>query len=64
MINDDPIIAEKMPNTLEAWDNAVETYYYNYYSLQVGAQDFSMRAPDFPERVVLDVELLDKSVYS
>ncbi|MCS2962429.1 hypothetical protein NXV12_16215 [Bacteroides thetaiotaomicron] len=59
MINDDPIIAEKMPNTLEAWDNAVETYYYNYYSLQVGAQDFSMRAPDFPERVVLDVELLD-----
>ena len=40
MINDDPIIAEKMPNTLEAWDNAVETYYYNYYSLQVGAQDF------------------------
>ena len=59
MINDDPSIAEKMPNTLEAWDNAVETYYYNYYSLQVGAQDFSMRAPDFPERVVLDVELLD-----
>ena len=25
MINDDPSIAEKMPNTLEAWDNAVET---------------------------------------
>lgn len=40
MINDDPIIAEKMPNTLEAWDNAVETYYYNYYSLQVGATGF------------------------
>ena len=27
--------------------------------MQVGAQDCSMRAPDFPERVVLDVELLD-----
>jgi len=58
MIDSDPSIAGKMPNTLEAWDDAIETFYYNYYDLQVGAQENSKRAPDFPERVVLDVELL------
>lgn len=64
MINDDPTIAEKMPNTLEAWDNAVETYYYNYYSLQVGAQDFSMRAPDFLEACGAGCGVVGQSVYS
>lgn len=59
LIDHDPAIAERMPNTLQEWDKVVETYYYNYYDLQVGAQDISKRAPDFPERVVLDVELLD-----
>jgi len=48
-----------MQKTLQTWDEAIESYYYNYYDLYVGSSDDSRRAPDFPERVVLDVELLD-----
>jgi hypothetical protein len=59
LIGSNSSIAAKMQNTLKTWDEAIETYYYNFYDLYVGSSDDSRRAPDFPERVVLDVELLD-----
>src|SRR5690606_1346272 len=38
-------------------DNIRNTYYYAYYGFQKGDSDAKLRMPEFPERVVLDVQL-------
>lgn len=47
---------------LDTWDRVMEEYYYGYYGFTPGNNDLKFRAPDFPERVVLDIQL-EKNVY-
>src|SRR5690606_2692960 len=54
---EDPNFAANMENILNTWDRIMNTYYYTYYGLQKGSSDPRFRMPDFPERVVLDVQL-------
>lgn len=56
---DDPDFATNMEQLLETWDNIMKTYYYAYYGLVEGNSDTRFRMPEFPERVVMDVQLED-----
>lgn len=56
---DDPNFAANMEQLLEGWDNIMKTYYYAYYGLEKGNSDARFRIPEFPERVVMDVQLED-----
>jgi hypothetical protein len=54
---EDPNFAVNMENVLNTWDHIMNTYYYAYYGLSKGHPNPQFRMPDFPERVVLDVQL-------
>lgn len=56
-LDEDPNYARNMEEVLNMWDNALEKYYYAYYALTPGNSDLRFRSPEFPERVVLDVQL-------
>lgn len=56
-MQEDPSWASNLKALLDTWDRVVEQYYYNYYGLTAGNSDPKFRAPDFPERVVLDIQL-------
>lgn len=56
---EDPAYAQNMETLLKNWDNIMETYYYAYYGLKAGNSDPKFRMPEFPERVVLDVQLIN-----
>src|SRR5690606_6389042 len=58
-LTDDPDFAANMERLLESWDNIMKTYYYDYYGLEKGNSDARFRVPEFPERVVMDVQLED-----
>jgi peptidase M60-like protein len=47
---------------LNTWDRVMEKYYHEYYGLTQGNNDVKFRSPDFPDRVVLDVQL-ENNVY-
>lgn len=49
--------AEGLNATLEAWDRFMTDYVYQFYGLTPGSSDRKYRAPDYPERVVLDAQL-------
>src|SRR5690606_38144264 len=61
-ILEDPQYANQMEELLKTWDNIMETYYYAYYGFQKGDNDPKFRMPEFPERVVLAVQL-ENNVY-
>ncbi|MFB5945243.1 M60 family metallopeptidase [Albibacterium profundi] len=42
---------------LEEWDNIYEKDFYNWMGLTVGNPDYKHRAPDLPERGVLDIQI-------
>src|SRR5690606_15398046 len=56
---ENPTYATDMEALLKTWDRIMETYYYAYYGLNRGDSDPRFRTPEFPERVVLDVQLVD-----
>jgi hypothetical protein len=59
MIDEDASLAIQLENTLNTWDYAIERLYYNFYALKTADPDSKKRAPDFPERIILDVQLLE-----
>src|SRR5690606_35121698 len=59
---EDPNYASEMEELLDTWDNIMNTYYYAYYGLKEGNSDRRFRMPEFPERVVMDVQL-ENNVY-
>src|SRR5690606_13578945 len=59
---EDPNYASDMEELLDTWDNIMKTYYYAYYGLKEGNSDRRFRMPEFPERVVMDVQL-ENNVY-
>src|SRR5690606_21442381 len=58
-LQEDPAFASKMEELLDTWDSIVQEYYYEYYGLASGSSDPKFRMPEFPERVILDVQLAD-----
>lgn len=58
-LSEDPNYAKDMEELLETWDNIMATYYYAYYGLKAGNNDRRFRMPEFPERVVMDVQLVN-----
>lgn len=56
---DDPNYAANMEELLQTWDHIMKNYYYGYYGLEEGNSDRRLRMPEFPERVVMDVQLED-----
>lgn len=53
-------ISSNLDEVLELWDEAIKEYHYSYYALKFGNNiKESQRAPEFPIRVVLDVQLLN-----
>lgn len=54
------IDAGKLDNVdqlLTRWENIITQDYYKFIGLTVGSTDLKHRAPDFPERAVLDAQL-------
>jgi len=58
-LSQDPSYANNMEILLNTWDNVVSSYYYSYYGLKEGNSNRKFRMPEFPERVVLDVQLVN-----
>jgi hypothetical protein len=56
-IRNDASFHLKLTDVLNSWDKIVENYFYRYYALERNAETTDFRAPDYPERVVLDVQL-------
>jgi hypothetical protein len=56
-IQENPSFAADMETLLETWDKIVKEYYYNFYGMTIGSNSPQFRAPDFPERVILDIQL-------
>ncbi|KAA6339564.1 hypothetical protein EZS27_012505 [termite gut metagenome] len=58
-LQEDPAYADHLEAVLNAWDSNLEESFYRYYGLKAGSPDPTTRMPDFPERVVLDVQLAE-----
>lgn len=56
-IQEDPSFPNKLDALLQTWDYSVENYWYKFVGLTKGNNNPSFLAPDFPERVVLDIQL-------
>jgi hypothetical protein len=56
-IRNDASFHSKLNSVINTWDEIMENYFYNYYALERDDERILFRAPDYPERVVLDVQL-------
>ncbi|MBF0651526.1 discoidin domain-containing protein [Dysgonomonas sp. GY75] len=53
-------ISSNLEDAVIWWDEAIEEFYYDYYGLKSGNDvPQKQRAPEFPIRVVLDVQILN-----
>lgn len=54
-------ISSTLPEVCQEWDEAIEEFFFQYYGLKIGGEATAEkdRAPDFPIRVVLDVQVLE-----
>lgn len=51
--------ASNLEGVLKLWDEAMVEYFYKYNGLEIGSEEQIYRAPDYPERVIIDVQLED-----
>jgi len=55
-VSSDPSFAENLNTVLDRWDNVME-YFYNTLGLDVNAERLQDRLPNFPDRLIFDVQL-------
>ena len=60
-IEADGNFADNVGKVMSMWNESFEKDFYFLYGLTAGSDSLKFRAPDFPERVVLDVELKKKA---
>jgi len=57
MLTNTDRFAERINDVLALWDFTLENFYYTYFGMTRHAAEDLFRMPDYPERVVLDVQL-------
>ncbi|MDR3244841.1 MAG: discoidin domain-containing protein [Prevotellaceae bacterium] len=57
MIRENAAFAATLDNTLSMWDNIIEKYFYQYFGFIDNHSNPVLRTPEYPERVILDVQL-------